>query len=156
MDVIELYNYYKLYKIGVYGNTQNKLISLLKKGKNEEIVHNFRSVVYIEKCKRALEIEYSLNSSLNLNNIILKNENYNKDDINLYFKAMEGQQYNLRVPKNIQFIIAIHKLYTKFPELETKKIGTYVSNGNKLNIYDTIQENGLEDGNIIIIINKVN
>ena len=51
------------------------------------------------KMQIALEKEYSSNSSLNQNNIILKNEDYNKDDINLYFKAMEGQQYNLRVPK---------------------------------------------------------
>ena len=156
LGVIELYNYYKLYKVCVYGNTQNKLISLLKKGKNVNIIYHFNAYVYMEKCKRALEIEYSSNSSLNQNNIILKNEDYNKDDINLYFKAMEGQQYNLRVPKNIQFIIAIHKLYTKYPELEVKKTGTYVSNGNKINIFDTIQDNGLENGNIIIIIiNKV-
>ena len=59
------------------------------------------------------------------------------------------------VPKNIKFIIAIHKLYTKYPELEAKKTGTYVSNGNKINLFDTIQDNGLENGNIIIIINKV-
>ena len=128
----------------------------MKKGKIEKRAYHFKNIVYREKCKAALEIEYSKNSSLNQNNIILKNEDYNKDHINLYFKAMEGQQYNIRVPKNIQFIIAVHKLYTKFPELESKKIGTYVSNGNKLNIYDTIQENGLENGNIIIIINKVN
>ena len=44
---------------------------------------------------------------------------------------------------------------TKYPELEVKKTGTYVSNGNKINIFDTIQDNGLENGNIIIIINKV-
>ena len=155
LNVIELYNYYKLYKIGVYGNTQNKLIALLKKGKNENYLYHFQNIVCREKCKIALEKEYSSNSSLNQNNIILKNEDYNKDDINLYFKAMEGQQYNIRVPKNIQFIIAIHKLYTKYPELEAKKTGTYVSNGNKINIFDTIQDNGLENGNIIIIINKV-
>ena len=155
LDIVELYNYYKLYKIGVYGNTQNKIITILKKGKNFNMYYHFEGVVYREKCKIALEKEYSANSSLNQNNIILKNEDYNKDDINLYFKAMEGQQYNLRVPKNIQFIIAIHKLYTNYPELETKKIGTYVSNGNKICLYDTIEENGLEDGNIIVIINKV-
>ena len=151
----ELYNYYKLYKIDVYGNTQNKLIALLKKGKNGNYLYHFQNIVCREKCKIALDKEYSSNSSLSQNNIILKNEDYNKDDINLYFKAMEGQQYNLRVPKNIQFIIAIHKLYTKYPELEAKKTGTYVSNGNKINIFDTIQDNGLENGNIIIIINKV-
>ena len=33
LNSMELYNYYKLYKVGVYGNTQNKLISLLKKRK---------------------------------------------------------------------------------------------------------------------------
>ena len=152
----ELYNYYKLYKIGVYGNTQNKLISILKKGKNVNAINSFNRFIYIEKCRLALEKEYSSNSSLNQNNIIFKNEDFNQDDINLYFKAMEGQQYTLRIPKNIQFIIAIHKLYNKYPELEAKKTGTYVSNGNKINIFDTIQDNGLEDGNIVIIINKVN
>ena len=156
LSVTELYNYYKLYKIGVYGNTLNKLLTILKKGKNEDLIYSFQRFVYIEKCKIALEKEYSSNSSLNQNNIIFKNEDFNKDDRNLYFKAMEGQQYALRVPKNIQFIIAIHKLYTKYPELEAKKTGTYVSNGNKINIFDTIQDNGLEDGNIIVIINKVN
>ena len=39
LSVGELYNYYKLYKIGVYGNTQNKLIELLKKGKNNNYLY---------------------------------------------------------------------------------------------------------------------
>ena len=68
---------------------------------------------------------------------------------------MENRQYNLRVSKKIQFIITIHKLYSKYPELETKNIATYVSNGSKICIYDTIEENGLQEGNIIVIINKV-
>ena len=69
---------------------------------------------------------------------------------------MEGQQYTLRIPKNIQFIIAIHKLYNKYPELESKKIAIYVCNESKVCIYDTVQENGLQEGNIILIINKFN
>ena len=85
-----------------------------------------------------------------------KNEDYNKDNIDLYFKIEEGQQYALKVSKKIQFIIAIHKLYNENPELEYKKIGTYESNGNKINIFDIIQDNGLENGNIIKIINTVN
>ena len=153
---IELYNYYKLYKIGVYGNTQNKLISILKTGKNKKILYHFREYVYREKCRLALEKEYSNNSSLNQNYIILKNEDFNnKDQINLYFKTMENKQYNLRVSKNLQFIVAIHNLYTKYPELESKKIATYVCNGSKICIFDTIQENELNDGNIVVIINKV-
>ena len=156
LNIREIYNYYKLYKIVVYGNTQNKLITILKNIKNLNTCYHFDRVVYREKCKIALEKEYSLNSSLNQNNIILKKEDYNKDDINLYFKTMEGQQYNIRVPKDIQFIIAIHKLYNRYPELETKKMATFVSNANKINIFDTIHDNGLKDGNIIVIINKVN
>ena len=156
LDAFELYNYYKLYKIGVYGNTQNKLISLLKAGKSEEIIYNFKIVVYKEKCKVALEFEYSNNSSLNQNILILKNEDFDVNDINLYFKTMDNRQYNLRVSKKIQFIIAIHRLYSKYSELETKNIATYVSNGSKTCIYDTIEENGLQEGYIIIIINKVN
>ena len=35
-----------------------------------------------------------------------------------------------------------------------KKIATYVSNGNKICIYNTIEENELKEGNIIVIINK--
>jgi hypothetical protein len=131
--IFELYNYYKLYKIGVNGNTYNKLISILKKGKNINTIYHFRDYVCREKCKIALEREYSNNSSLNQNKIILKNESFNENGINLYFKTMENKQYNLRVSKDIQFIIAIHKLYTKYPELESKK---------------------LKEGNIIVIINK--
>ena len=69
---------------------------------------------------------------------------------------MKNQQYTLRVAKNIQFIIAIHKLYTKYPELVMEKIGIYVSNGNKINIFDTIQDNGLVDGSVIFITKKIN
>ena len=157
LNPTESYNYYKLYKVGVYGNTQNKLISILKNGKNVKIVYHFRNYIYREKCSIALEKEYSNNLSLNQNNIILKNENFvDKNQINLYFKTMENKQYSLRVSKNIQFIVAMHNLYTKYPELESKKIGTYVCNGNKVCIFDTIQENELIDGNIIVIINKVN
>ena len=68
---------------------------------------------------------------------------------------MEGNQYNIQVPKNLQFIVAIHNLYTKYTELETKKIGTYVCNGDKICIFDTMEENEIKEGNIIIIINKV-
>ena len=66
-----------------------------------------------------------------------------KNGINLSFKTMENKQYNLRISKNIQFIIAIHKLYTKYPELEIKKIATYVCGGNKMGIFGAIQENNL-------------
>ena len=69
---------------------------------------------------------------------------------------MEGKQYELGVSKDLQFIVAIHNLYTKYPELETKKIATYVCNGKNICIFDTIQENELKAGNIILIINKFN
>ena len=68
---------------------------------------------------------------------------------------MEGQQYDIRVPKNIQFIKATYKLYNKYPDLEAKNVGAYLSNGEKLSLFDTLEENGLEDGNIIVIINKM-
>ena len=150
---MELYNYYKLYKIGVYGSTQNKLIQLLEK---DIKCLNFDNLVYIEKCRLALEKENSSNSSFNQNNLFFKNEDFNKDDINLYFKTLKNQQYTLRVAKNIQFIIVIHKLYTKYPELDMEKTGIYVSNGNKINIFDTIQDNGLVDGSVIFITKKIN
>ena len=151
-----LYTYYKLYKICTYGNFQNKIILILKKGKNYKWIYSFDRYLHKEKCKIALEKEYSKDSSLNKSNIIIKNETFDKNGINIYFKTMENKQYNLRVSKNIQFIIAIHKLYTKYPELETKKIATYVCNGNKICLYDTIEENNLQENNIILIINKFN
>lgn len=46
---MELYNYYKLYKEGVYGNTQNKIINLLKSGKSFKDSYNFKNLVYREK-----------------------------------------------------------------------------------------------------------
>ena len=149
----ELYNYYKLYKIGVNGNTQEKLISILKAGKAPGLLYHFIEYVSREKCKIALEKEYSSNSSSNFNTIIIKNQN-DKNKINIIFKTMENKQYKLGVSKNLQFIVAIHYLYTQYPELESKKIGTYVCNGDKICIFDTIEEIGLKDGNIILIINK--
>ena len=155
LTILELYNYYKLYKIGVNGNTQEKLISILKTGKAPGLIYHFIDYVSREKCRIALELEYSKNSSSNLNTIIINKQN-DKNKINIIFKTMENKQYKLGVSKNLQFIIAVHYLYTQYPELESKKIGTYVSNGNKIIIFDTIEENGLTEGSIILIINKFN
>ena len=152
----ELYNYYKLYNIFVNENNQNKIISILKNGKNNPKMYSFGRYIYREKCKLALEREYSNISKNTKYKPLLTNETFDKNGINLYFKTMENKQFNLRVSKDIQFIIAIHKLYSKYPELETKKIATYVCNGSKVCIFDTVQENNLQEGNIILIINKLN
>jgi len=149
----EIYNYYKLSKYISYIEKQNKLIDILKKGKNWNFIYCFKTYVYREKCRIALEKEYTNNSEF-IDNV--KNEMFDNNCINLYFKTMENRQYNLSVSKDIQFIVAVHKLYNKYPELESKKIGTYLCNGNKICIFDTIQENGLQEGNIIVIINKFN
>ena len=153
---VELYNYYKLYNIVVNENNQNKIISILKNGKNNPRMYSFSSYIYREKCKLALEREYSNVSKNTKYKPLLTNETFDKNGINLYFKTMENKQFNLRVSKDIQFIIAIHKLYSKYPELETKKIATYVCNGSKVCIFDTVQEKNLQEGNIILIINKLN
>ena len=155
LGAFEIYNYYKLYKLVVYGNTKNKLISLLKEGKNQKMMYHFRDNVYVEKCKLALEKEYSNDYSTN-KNLLLKNEdNDNKNNINLEFRLMDSnKKYYIKVSKDLQFIAVIHKLLTKFPELESKKIGTYVSNGKNVGIFDTVEENKLESGTIILIINK--
>ena len=155
LNPIHLYNYYKLYKIDSNEIYQNKIISILKKSKNKRI-YSFGNYIYKEKCKIALEKEYSKVSVINKNKALIRNETFDKNGINLYFKTMENKQYNLRVSKTIQFIIAIHKLYSKYPELESKNIATYVCNGNKVCLFDTIQENNLQEGNIILIINKFN
>jgi len=157
LDAIEFYNYYKLYKTCVTGNTQNKLTNLLKKGKNKKIYYSFIDYIYIQKCKKALEKEYSNFSSLNQKNIILKDEgapnNINK--ISLHFKAMEGgNSYKVAVSKDTQFIKVIHELFNNYPELESKKVGTYICNAKNLSLFDTVEENGLEEGSVILIINK--
>ena len=86
LSVLELYNYYKLYKIEIQGNNQNKLISILKKGKNEKIVHHFRDIVYIEKSKIALEKEYSNASSINYDKKFFKMKNLVKMILNYILK----------------------------------------------------------------------
>ena len=48
LSIIELYNYYKLYKLGVIGNTQEKIIRFLKKGKKKKKYINSLNL-YIEK-----------------------------------------------------------------------------------------------------------
>ena len=152
LDSFELYYYYKLYKNFVNENTKDKLISILTKGKDFKRTYHFKNFVYIEKCKKALDKEYSDDSSLNQNNIILKNENFNENHINLCFKTNENKQYKIRVAKNIQFILALSKLCIEYPELKEGKIFTYKCNENKVYLYDTIEENGLQEGNIILII----
>ena len=155
LSIIELYNYYKLYKFGVIGNTLQKMLSFLKKGKKENLIFNFIEFVYKEKCRIALEKEYST-FNLNQYNIILKNEFLNKDNINLIFKTTEGtNDYKLSVPKNLQFIKVIHMLFNTYPELETKKIGTYICNANKINLFDTVSENNLQNNSIILIYIKI-
>ena len=135
LNSIELYNYYKLYKIGVIGNTQKKLITILKQGKNEKIFYHFKNMVYKEKCKIDYEREYSYASPCGQNNIILKNENEdNINKINVCFKTMEtNNQYKILVSKDLQFIKVVHKLFTNYPELESKHMGAYVCNQKKSN-----------------------
>ena len=155
LSIIELYNYYKLYKFGVIGNTLQKMLIFLKKGKKEKLIFNFIEFVYKEKCRIALEKEYSM-FNLNQYNVILKNEFLNKDNINLIFKTTEGaNDYKLSVPKNLQFIKVIHILFNTYPELETKKIGTYICNANKINLFDTVSENNLQNNSIILIYIKI-
>ena len=153
LNPIELYNYYKLYKFGVIGNTLPKMLGFLKSGKKEKTVYHFAEFIYKEKCRLALEIEYST-YNLNQYNLILKNEFMeNKDNVKLIFKSTEGgNQYELSVPLTAQFIKVIHILFNKYPELESKKIGTYIFNANKINLFDTVSENALKNGSIILIV----
>ena len=141
----------------VTGNTQNKLIKLLKKGKNVKIYYSFIDYIYIQKCKKALEKENSNFSSLNKENIILKNEGEinNTNKITLYFKTMEdGNSYKIAVSKDTQFIKVIHELFNNYPELEFKKVGTYICNAKNISLFDTVEENGLNKDSTILIINK--
>ena len=150
LDVFEIYNYYKLYTQFVNENTNDKLISILKSRINDNVYH-FKDYVYREKCRSALDKENSENNSLNENKIIFNNDNEN--DINLNFKTTDEKIYNIKVPKNVKFILALAKLYNKYTELHPIKLLKYKCNGNKLYLFDTIEENGLQEGNVILIIN---
>ena len=148
LDPFELYNYYKLYQIFVNKYTKDKLISILKEGKSFKRIYHFKDYIYREKCRIALEKENSNDSSL-----VQNDENFNENDINIYFKTNENKQYAIRISKNIEFILALSKLCIKYPELLGDKFSTYKCNENKIYLYDTIEENGLQEGNIILIIN---
>ena len=157
LSSIELYNYYKLYKFGVIGNTFEKKLRLLKEGKNIKIIYNFTEFIYKEKCKFALQCEYST-TFYNQIHLPLKNEFLeNKNNICLIFKTTEGGQYQIYVQKDIQFIKVTHILFNIYPELCGKNIGNYVCNGEKEGIYKTVSENKLENGsNILIMITPKN
>ena len=153
LNPIELYNYYKLYKFGVIGYTLPKMLGILKSGKKKKIIYHFVEFVYKEKSRLALENEYST-YNLNQYNLILKNELMeNKHNIKLIFRTTEGgNQYEISVPLTAQFIKVIHILFNKYPELESKKIGTYIFNANKIKLFDTVSENELKNGSIILIV----
>ena len=157
LSTIELYNYYKLYKIGVIGNTFEKLLKFLKEGKNIKISYDFNEFIYKEKCKFALQCEYST-TVYNQFHLPLKNEILeNKNNIGLIFKTTEGKQYQIYVQEDIQFIKVTHILFNYYPELCDKNIGNYVCNGEKVGIYKTVSENNLENGsNILIMITSKN
>ena len=53
LDELELYNFYKLFKVGVYGKMQEKLIKMLERGKEQKSTFHFQNIVYREKCKLA-------------------------------------------------------------------------------------------------------
>jgi len=154
---LELYNYYKLYKISVKGNIIDKLISLLKEGKKNEFYHHFKMIVYREKCKNALENEYSnLSKYEQRNDLKITSNDFNNNKINIFFMTTEtNERYKLMVSKDMQFIKVIHKLYNDYPELEDKKVATYISQGNKVNLFDTIEENQLNENCIILMVNKL-
>ena len=158
LNSVEIYNYYKLYKSSVSGNITDKIISLLKAGKNIKIFYNSKLFVYKEKCKKKLEEEYanSSNYNENKNNLIMKRDEFEmKNTINIYFSTMvSNYRYKLTVSKDLQFIKAIHKLFNNYPELEEKKISCFISQGDIINLFDTIEENKLNENSLILMIDK--
>ena len=153
LNEIELYNYYKLYKIGVYENTQTELLTILNKAKTDNnILYYFQRIVYREKSKIALKKENSKNSSVNENTIFFNKENSNdKVKSNIFYKTKDNSLFKLRIPKKILFIMSLNYLYTKYPELETRTISNYTCNGNNVCLFDTIQDNGIKEGDTILI-----
>ena len=153
---MEIYNYYKLYKINVSGNITDKLIFLLKTGKNIKMYYSFIDFIYKEKCKKALEEEYLNLSNFNQSENNMRSDSFDKNNrINIYFAVMDSiNRYKLTVSKESQFIKVIHKLYNNYPELEEKKISSFLSQGDRINLFETVEENKLNENSIILMINK--
>ena len=156
LNSLELYNYYKLYKINVSGNITDKLIFLLKTGKNIKMYYSFIDFIYKEKCKKALEEEYLNLSNFNQSENNMRSDSFDKNNrINIYFAVMDSiNRYKLTVSKESQFIKVIHKLYNNYPELEEKKISSFLSQGDRINLFETVEENKLNENSIILMINK--
>ena len=149
LDELELYNFYKLFKVGVYGKMQEKLIKMLEKGKEQKSTFHFQNIVYREKCKLSYEKENSQDSSVNKNNLLLEDAEDSYDSIRLHFYFSEINSYIFKVPKNIPFILAVVKLYSKIYSIENSKIRDYKIDNKKIYLFDTIEENGITDGIVI-------
>ena len=86
----------------------------------------------------------------------MNNEN-NINIINVYFQIKEyNDKYDILVDKYFEFIKVIRILFSKYPELESNKMGAFIFNEEKFSLFGTLFENEIIDGSIILIDRKNN
>jgi hypothetical protein len=104
------------------------------------------------ECK---ELPYSDLSNLN-NSSDINNKRRLKDDLDeekfrlLFISSDQTINYSLECEKSDIFPEVEEKLYSDFPELKQKNI-SFFANGNIINRTVTLEENGIQNGNIILI-----
>ena len=135
----------------------NKMLDLFNKNKIDYIGTIFYTC---EKCQNGkISIGYLLqNEFIDLDNTEqnnFENNNYNKNKnkyINLIFSC-EGKKYNVNVEKNILIPEAFHQLCVEInnKHLEDLDIQDYKKGSVNLSQFKTIEELGLNNGDIIDI-----
>jgi len=145
---------------------KNKNKKLLEELNNEKIkvkelndkikIYENSNNEYIKKIKELEELIKSKN--LEINN--LKNNNDTNKIVNLkskeeiiaiFFTSVDQNIYRPISCKNTDIFAKIEeKIYNEYPEY--KDYNTYLTiNGNIINRLKTLEENGIKDGNIIIV-----
>ena len=120
---------------------------------------NFINNEYIKKIKKLEELEELIKSKNSEINNLKNNNDKNKiasikskeEIIAIFFTSISEDIYRPISCKNTDRFVKIEeKIFNEYPEY--KEYNTYLTvNGNVIERFKTLEENGIKDGNIIII-----
>ena len=152
--------------LNLFNEEKNKNKKLLEELNNEKIKvkelndkikkYENSNYEYIKKIKELEELIKSKNSEINN----LKNNNDTNKIVNIeskeekiaiFFTSVDQNIYRPISCKNTDTFVKIEeKIYNEYPEY--KDYNTYLTiNGNVINRLKTLEENGIKDGNTIIV-----
>ena len=77
-------------------------------------------------------------------------DNSEKKFVLLFRTSDQTINYSVNCDKSDIFSEVEEKLYFEFPELKKKNIN-FIVNGNIINRTSTLEENGIQNGNIVLI-----